>query len=237
MSWFRFHDDAMNDPKVQNLPPELFRTWVNLLCVASKNSLSTGGELNFNVFDLSFMLRMSRTRMAVQLQHLVDAGLLDKTENGWKPHNWSKWQFKSDSSTQRSQRCRERKRNVAATSPDTDTDQSTDTDTEIATLRVADARKRLQADFDLWYETYPRKKARPDALTKYKTARKKADAATLLAGAERERRQHEERNEIEFVPHPATWLHQERWLDVEEKPSKPKDKEQRKIDEIMKGVL
>jgi hypothetical protein len=39
--WFRFYDDALNDPKVQKLSGDLFKAWVNILCLASKH----GGEL------------------------------------------------------------------------------------------------------------------------------------------------------------------------------------------------
>ena len=35
--WFRFYGDALNDPKVQMLPPETFKSWVNVLCLASQN--------------------------------------------------------------------------------------------------------------------------------------------------------------------------------------------------------
>jgi len=34
MNWFRYHTDALDNPKVQELPPELFKFWVNLLCLA-----------------------------------------------------------------------------------------------------------------------------------------------------------------------------------------------------------
>jgi len=34
--WFRFYNDALDNPKVQLLPSDLFKTWVNLLCIASR---------------------------------------------------------------------------------------------------------------------------------------------------------------------------------------------------------
>ena len=33
MNWFRFYHGALHDPKVQSLRPELFKFWVNLLCL------------------------------------------------------------------------------------------------------------------------------------------------------------------------------------------------------------
>lgn len=106
--WFRFYDDALNDPKVQCLPPDLFRVWVNLLCVASKND----GALP-DAAALAFLLRLSASEAQKAIDALTGAGLLDATENGFEPHNWSERQFKSDVSTERSKQHRQRKRNVA----------------------------------------------------------------------------------------------------------------------------
>ena len=54
MKWFRFYADALDDPKVQRLPPPIFKTWVNLLCLASKNE----GNLP-SAEECAFALRMS----------------------------------------------------------------------------------------------------------------------------------------------------------------------------------
>ena len=51
--WFRAYNEALDDPKVQRLPGELFKTWFNLLCVASR----CGGSLPA-LGDLAFMLRL-----------------------------------------------------------------------------------------------------------------------------------------------------------------------------------
>lgn len=68
----------------------------------------------------------------------------------------------------------------------------------------------LEADFSEWYGRYPRKVARGAAVRAYRTARKKVDHATLMAGLERY---------IAGKPpdiswcYPATWLNGERWSD------------------------
>lgn len=78
------------------------------------------------------------------------------------------------------------------------------------------------ADFEAWYCAYPKRVGRGNALKAYRAARKKADAATLLAGAERAARQYAS-TDPQFVPYPASWLNQERWLDEAPtaSPSKP----------------
>lgn len=59
--WFRFYDEALDDPKVQRLPGEDFKAWVNMLALASKH----GGQLPA-IGDMAFALRMDE-RHAVRL--------------------------------------------------------------------------------------------------------------------------------------------------------------------------
>lgn len=105
--WFRFYDDAVNDPKLIKLPDDLFRFWVNLLCVAAKGD----GRLPATD-DMAIILRMKPTRAAALITELVAAGLLDKVEAGYSPHNWHGRQYKSDSSAERMKRHRDKKRDV-----------------------------------------------------------------------------------------------------------------------------
>lgn len=66
--------------------------------------------------------------------------------------------------------------------------------------------------FAAWYAAYPRKEAKGSAVKAYRAARKKADGQTLLAAIQA----HAPRmrsGDPKFIPLPATWLNQERWLD------------------------
>lgn len=69
-------------------------------------------------------------------------------------------------------------------------------------------------EFMTWYATYPRAAARPDAYRAWSKAVAKISADELLAKttafAEAHRRCGTEER---FIPHPATWLNQERWND------------------------
>lgn len=104
--WFRFYDQVLDDPKVQRLPPSLFKAWINLLCLASRH----GGKLP-DLPDVSFALRISEDDVNSTIDKLDNAGLMDATEDGWEPHNWQRRQFKSDNSTERVQKHR---RNVSS---------------------------------------------------------------------------------------------------------------------------
>ena len=106
LPWFRFYTEAIDDPKVQRLPPTLFKTWVNLLCLAGKN----GGNLP-SLDDIAFHLRLSIHDAEQQLSELILAGLIDIDGTGSKrsPHNWAKRQFVSDTSTERVRKHRQNK--------------------------------------------------------------------------------------------------------------------------------
>lgn len=124
--WFRFYDQALNDPKVQMLPADDFKSWVNLLCLASQHE----GKLP-DVTAIAFALRVTENAAVTVLERLHNAGLIDKCNggaNGWfyAPHGWDKRQYKSDTSAERVKRHRANKCNVTVTPPETETDTETD---------------------------------------------------------------------------------------------------------------
>lgn len=108
--WWRAYNEAVNDPKLQLISDSLFRAWFNLMCITSGND----GVLP-SIDSLAFTLRMKSQKVAQVLVQLHKAGLLDKTETGFAPHNWNGRQYKSDktdeTAAERMARYRERKRN------------------------------------------------------------------------------------------------------------------------------
>lgn len=67
-------------------------------------------------------------------------------------------------------------------------------------------------EFDTWYQSYPRKKGKGQAMKAYKSARKKVSAETLLTALAAQSETLMARG-ADYCPYPATWLNQERWLD------------------------
>lgn len=136
--WFRFYDEALDDPKVQRLSPQLFKTWVNLLCLASKED----GKLPSND-DIAFRLRISVQDAALQIEDLILAGLIDLDARGNRaPHNWSERQYASDSSAERMRKHRKSKKEKTCDvtcdgrdekSDAVDTDSEADTEKDIDT--------------------------------------------------------------------------------------------------------
>ena len=142
--WFRFYGEALNDHKVQSLTPDLFKTWVNLLCAASLNDgvLPTAERL-------SFELRVSAHEMQSRLDELILLGLLDiRKDKRLEPHNWEKRQWKSDDSKERVRKHRHSKRHgnddvtVTVTPPESEPDTDTDTDKKLQLSQPSATRAR-----------------------------------------------------------------------------------------------
>jgi hypothetical protein len=186
--WWRAYNEAVNDPKLQLISDALFRSWFNLMCIASAND----GALPA-IGSLAFTLRMKPEKAAQVLAQLCSAGLLDKTETGFVPHNWNGRQYKSDKSdetaAQRMARYRERKRNernatVTVTAPRLQTTETEQKDTE-AIASGADAPRDVRAElFDRGLKTIARLTGKgPDACRSFVGKCLKAasdDAVTVL---------------------------------------------------------
>lgn len=119
MQWFRFYSEALNDPKVQALEPQLFKHWINLLCV----SCNSNGTLPETFQEIAFLLRVSDNDAITVIERLHNATLIDRVNGGvngyrYAIHGWNKRQYKSDISTDRVKRFRSVTRNVAETPPE-----------------------------------------------------------------------------------------------------------------------
>jgi len=86
--WFKIHDEALDDPRLQRLPPATFRTWFNCLCVASRRA----GTLP-PLAELAFLLRTRPAVLAPRLEALRAAGLIEADAGGvLRPAQWEKRQ-------------------------------------------------------------------------------------------------------------------------------------------------
>lgn len=207
--WFRFYDAALDDPKVQRLSGDLFKSWINLLCLASRN----GGRLP-DLPDVSFAMRISEAEVQSVIGKLSVAGLMDATEDGWEPHNWAARQYKSDSSTER---VREHRRNVPETLPETLLLCSVSVNNEAQSKKVSAS--EASAAFDKLWIAYPKRKGpnpRKPAYDKFiRLLRAGENPEDIISGARRYAALDSTKPGTEFVPQLVTWLNQERWRDTQ----------------------
>jgi len=76
--------------------------------------------------------------------------------------------------------------------------------------------------FEQFWKTYPRKTGKAEAKKKFRIALRKVSLARMLRAVEDARATTWAGKEVQYIPHAATWLNQERWDDVPEKPAEPK---------------
>jgi hypothetical protein len=201
--WFRFYTDAMRNPKVARLSDREFRLWVRLLAVAAEND----GAIP-PADDLKHMLNARLDHLLAGVEGLISIGLIDRKGNGYEPHNWSKFQYKSDTSTDRVQKHRAQ-RNVSETPPDTE---------QIQIQKVTPKGVLANADFDTWWTAYPEKVGKGAARKAWPAARSKASLETLIEGV---RRYVASKPVDRSYCNPATWLNEERWDDQRAPPPTP----------------
>jgi hypothetical protein len=116
MPWCRLHADFATDPKMQSMDETFQRRFIMLLCLQC-----TGDLMQLSDDEVACALRITPD----ELQQTKDLFSKKGFINGdWGLKNWDKRQYKSDTSTERVQKHREKKRsgNVSVTPPDTDTD-------------------------------------------------------------------------------------------------------------------
>lgn len=172
------------------------------MCLASKNE---GVLPPFE--DMALLLRMKREKLQPELETLINAGLLDHSDAGIMPHNWSGRQYKSDVSTERVKRFRNEQRNVSETPPDTE--QNRIREARADALSSPDWPKDFR---DQFWERYPNKVGKPVAMQKLDRIKRRGDVrwADLMGGLDAY---------IKNKPidrdwlNPATFINQERWKD------------------------
>ena len=222
MNWFRFYHEALNDPKVQRLPGDVFKAWVNLLCLSSqqpeRGSLPT-------VEDCAFALRCDVVAMADVMQQLANVGLLEREPGGYAIHNWDGRQRSSDDVTKRVQKHR-------AKASEDETLQGNEDETlpkrfsnaldksREETEKSANAPARANGvvyppGFIRFWNAYPRKVSKDDAFKAWKQLRPMPSDLDEMVRAIAQQKQSDEWREEggRYIPHPGKWLRAGRWKD------------------------
>lgn len=118
--WWRAHEDAVDNPKLQRMPGNLFKAWFNLMCLASRND----GALP-PIADIAFGLRKTEQQVTAILADLRERKLVDEVDGVMRPHDWDERQFKTDTkdptNAERQKRFRRRYATVTDTVTVTDT--------------------------------------------------------------------------------------------------------------------
>lgn len=122
LPWFRMYGEFATDIKVQSMDETLQRRFIMFLC------LQCNGELEkLSDDELAFALRIDTAELVRTKEVFKAKGFID---DSGKIRNWNKRQYKSDSSTERVQKHRQRHGNGDETLQKRPQIQITDTDTD-----------------------------------------------------------------------------------------------------------
>lgn len=239
MKWFRFYDEALDDPKVQRLSATMFRHWVNILCLANREP--NRGYLP-PLEDVAFGLRVNERKAQQIIDTLVGAGLLTKNPDSTvEPHGWKQRQRVSDNVAERVAKHRARnadvtlqetdsdnESNVTETFPHaraTDTETDTETDTPHTPQGVADPDADSDTDetdamtysdeFEAFMRVYPKRVGKGAAWRAWKKLRPSKTLQRRMADAVKAQSTWPQwqRENGKYIPNPATWINQARWDD------------------------
>jgi hypothetical protein len=201
MQWFRMYAEFASDPKVQMMPEVMQRRLVMLFCLQCSGNYETLSEE-----EIAFALRIDIETLHETFHLFQKRDFLDENRH---IRNWNKRQFKSDNSTERVQKHREktkacedsedmkRFRNVTET-PQNRTEQNITED--------------YTSDFEIIWKLYPAaqpKGAKNKALAKYTKLRKDIPAEKIKDGVLRYAKFCKVTNQ--YNQHMTTWLNGRGW--------------------------
>lgn len=115
MKWFRFYDDVMDNPKLMRIPPETFRFWVVLLCLANRSPVR--GTLP-DLEEIAFRSRVDVDQARAHIELLVSRRLIEATRGStYIVSRWEEFQQASDDAASRKRRSREQAKKATPKPP------------------------------------------------------------------------------------------------------------------------
>ncbi len=201
-------------------------TWHAILENAA--TLNDGGRVDIPARRIAAILSEPVGAVQGLFDAFSEAGMVE----GCNIVAWSKRQYESDNSTERSKKSREaarereeaaKKKDAAPSQQDCNDDATLHKENETSPsvyVSVSDRRtssEKITDEFEIWYSAYPRHKSRGDALKAYRKVRKTVDAEVLLVGAKAAARKYAGTDQ-QFTPYPASWLNGEEWKDEDLQP-------------------
>lgn len=166
--WIRLYRESLHDPKIVSLSDRVHRAWHNLLLIADDDGVLP------SMRDIAVHLRMTAPEAEQAICDLIEAELVDVAMlDGVRKlsmHGWAKRQFRSDSSTERSRKFREksnatlqkRECNVAATPPESESEPETESIVHLSS--APRAKKEEQGVYEFWNGRFGRKTDQIDKL-------------------------------------------------------------------------
>lgn len=217
--------------KTVELSDRAFRRLVTVWCMCSR------AENNGRLTDA----QVSKLFSQKVRDELVAVHYLDKCESGWQMHDYLDHQTSAEhiadlrrkraeagskGGRAKAEHLASAKQSVKQTAsknvPEVEVEEEIEqkTTTELPSSAKPMARSRYPSEFLAFWKEYPRKVGKDKALGAWKSAIKRSDQATVMAGL---RRMLADPNlpDEGFIPHPTTWLNRGGWDDAPFPPRNP----------------
>lgn len=237
-NWFKFYGgDYLTDPKMKRLTPTEKAMWVALLCYASN---SDDGVISFltedDLRDIVGVSELSddweRTQGA--FDRFIALGLMEQKESKILIVNFEKRQTANATDAERALRYRLKKKSgdehhepvtkssrSAVTKVTLEREGERDKKESHTTRDGARDESNATKLFDTFWELYPNKKSKKKAVDAWSKLFKNVGGEQrgdlydkIIAGLMLSRASQQwQKDGGQFVPHPTTWLNQERWND------------------------
>ena len=195
--WFRLYFEFAIDPKVQMLSESDQRRLIMLFCLRCNDNVTLHDT------QVCFLLRVTNDEWKQTKSIFIQSGFIN---NDNEILNWDKRQFKSDTSKNRVDAYRERKKQSSNDNVTLQKRKSnaidTDTDTDIYTSSKDDS-------FNLFWMKYPKKIGKDAALKLWKKL--KPNVNEIIVALDWQVRSQQWKDG--FIPNPTTYLNQGRWKD------------------------
>lgn len=208
MQWFRLYAEFATDPKVQMMEEAMQRRLVMLFCLQCSGEFET-----LSHEEVAFALRITSETLHETFRVFQQRGFIDEKH---LLKNWDKRQFKSDVSTDRVRKYREK---TKSTQNETFQKQDETVSVTAPEQNRAEQKNIYEQLFPAFWSAYPKRKgANPKDKAKEKfiaACIKEGSAEKIMAGAKAYAKQAKADGIIKgpYVAQAVTWLNQKRWND------------------------
>lgn len=237
MRWCRLYVETPSDPKLRRIAHQANATmaatlavWTSMLAHAASNGGDDWGTLaGWDDLDCAINLGIDRAIVFAIRQEMEG-----RTLDGQRIIKWHQRQYASDNGAARMRAWREKKReekqsetldvtslqrhgDVTVTAKSRGEEKIGERLTSLSPSSRQRADAASDPDFDRFWSLYPRKVGKGAARRAWASALRRAEegSASILAGitVQTSLDRFDMREDGRFVPHPATWLNGDRWLD------------------------
>lgn len=248
IKWIKIVTDIFDDEKIlliETLPDcdSIIVLWFKLLCLAGKQNNSgvfiMQNGMPYTDKMLSIIFRRKEATVKLALDTFQAFGMIEILENAITIPNWGKHQnfdkieARNDYMRNYMKDYRDKQKLIASGKEQAEykVNSKVNSKSNVNSLdKIREDKKRKEKsltayadDFEKFWQAYPKKVGKADAAKKFQKALKIVSADTIIEAVGRYCRSKTVADG--FICNPATWLHQERWNDLEvtvsDDPSRP----------------